>query len=143
MRAIVVTLLMWSGAVIADEYRFLVPSEVSFEAHQYKLINDPYLAPIDHQLKYGGVFTTDFALIQYGKYSFNSTNRLSFEQSEVTGRVKSGGWRFTLNGSIQLYEHQHLEIGKYHHSYHIFEEEREEHFPTSDSYYIKFVIFRK
>jgi len=126
-----------------QDVKYLQPKEVSFEAHQYQLINDPYLAPIDHDLRYGGVFNTDFAFVEYGRYSFNSTNRLSFEQSKMTGKVKSGGWRFTLNVNAQLADHQHIELGKYHHSYHVFEADREEHFPTADSYYIKFIIYRK
>lgn len=138
-----VFLLLFSVHGHGAEWHLLVPQEVNFEAHQIESMNDPYLYPVDKELRYGGVFNTDFAFVQYGRLSFNSTNRVSFEQSHVTGRVRAGGWKFTLNLAMQLTDNQHIELGKYHHSYHIFEAERDGHFPTRDSYYIKFVIYRK
>lgn len=134
--------LLW-GESRADEVRFLVPQYVSMELHQIDRINDPYMAPIDKELKYGGAFVTNFNLIEYDKFSMFSKNRLEFEQSQVSGHIRHGGWRYGLGANYQLTEHQAISLGKAHYSYHIFEGERDQHFPTWDSLYIELVIWKK
>lgn len=142
MRKIVLTCcLLLTGITQAADY--LVPKYVSMELHQIDKMNDPYLYPRDKELKYGGVFNTDFNLIESGRWSLIANNRVSFEQSQVTGKVISGGWKFFLGGGYSIADHQSIEIGKYHHSYHIFEDTRERHFPTRDDYMINLIIYQK
>ena len=134
--------LLW-GESRADEVHFLVPQYVSMELHQISRINDPYMAPVDRELKYGGAFVTNFHLVEYGNLSLFSNNRLEFEQSKVSGHIRHAGWRYGLGTTYQLSEHQAVSIAKAHYSYHIFEGEREAHFPTWDSFYVELVIWKK
>lgn len=113
------------------------------ELHDIQGVNDPYLSPVDKELKYGGAFITDFNLIRRGSYSLFSNNKLEFQQSRVTGKVRSGGWTFQLGGEMKLSDNSAIAIGKWHRSFHIFEEGRDKHFPTFDSYYIDLIIYRK
>lgn len=140
---IAILLSIITGKALATDAYYLVPQYVGMEVHDYKLINDPYVYPRDHELKWGGVFRTDFHLLDLGKAYIFDNNKVSFEESKVTGRILHGGWEFYLGTGYQLSEHQIIEIGKYHHSYHVFEDTRDVHFPTADSYYINMVIYKK
>jgi hypothetical protein len=133
---------LWSESR-ADEVRFLVPQYVSMELHKIDRVNDPYLYPRDKELAYGGAFNTNFNLVEYKDSYVFSNNRLSFEQSEITGKIVHGGWRYGLGVGYNITANQTIELGKFHYSYHIFEEAREIHFPTYDSVYLNLVIYKK
>jgi len=113
------------------------------EAHHIQRINDAYMYPVDAELKYGGAFVTNFNLVEYERLSLFSNNRLEFEQSEVTGKIRHGGWRYQLGVNYEIAAHQAITLGKAHYSYHIFEGVRDRHFDTWDSYYIELVIWKK
>ena len=143
MKYLILFLGLISNNLIARDLYLLQPQEVRVEMHQIEKINDPYLYPRDKELKYGGAFITNFRLVEWNKFNIFSNNQLSFEQSQVTGKVISGGWKFSLGTGWDISKNQAIEIGKYHHSYHIFEDTRQVHFPTKDSYYINLVIYKK
>lgn len=135
--------LILNSLLMGSEIDLLVPQEVRMELHDIERINDPYLYPRDKELQYGGAFITNFRLVEWNKFNLFSDNRLSFEQSRITGKVISGGWQYSIGAGYAISKNQAIELGKYHHSYHIFEEKRAQHFPTKDSIYINLIIFRK
>lgn len=143
MRYLWLLIMLLSTPSRAGEIQYLVPEYITMELHDIYAINDPYLYPRDKELRFGGAFVTNFHLLEWKQTYIYSNNRLSFEQSEKTGKVIHGGWQFSVGGGYSFTDHQSIELGKYHYSYHVFEEPRPEHFPTFDSYYINLVIYKR
>lgn len=120
------------------------PKRVYMEAYRYDHVYDPYLAPLDDELKYGGAFGTDFYLLHHKKYGLGLywDNKLHFDQSERTGHVKHGGWQYELG--LSFWEPKgkpKIELFKQHWSRHVFEETRTTHFPVYDRYGIRFNVY--
>ena len=135
--------LILNSLLMGSEIDLLVPQEVRMELHDIERINDPYLYPRDKELQYGGAFITNFRLVEWNKFNLFSDNKLEFQQSRVTGKVIAGGWIYNLGLGYEITKHQAIEIGKHHYSKHIFEDKRQQHFPTWDSYFINLIIYKK
>lgn len=127
----------------ACEARLLSPEEVSIEAKKYDgEVHEPYLNPEDKQLQAGASFNNRFDLLGCGRYSLFSDNKLHFDQTK-DGIVKHGGWYYQLGASVPVSETAGVEVGREHHSQHVFEDTRPQHFPVYDAYFIRLIIYRR
>ncbi len=139
----VFTALMHSSAH-AGSLKVAEPKKIYMEAYEYQHMYDPYLAPLDKEMKYGGVFGTDFYLLHHKTLGLGLywNNELHFDQSEQSGQVKHGGWKYELGLSVLEYKGQpKIELFKQHWSRHVMEETRDVHFPVYDRYGIRFNIY--
>lgn len=128
----------------AGEWHLLEPREVSVDAFRYKDLEDPYLAPVDQEIKQGGSFRVDFNFLRLGNYRLFMDNRLHFDQVGEKGPVKHAGWQYELGGTLLNISGRDLVEGFLaHHSRHVLDESRQTHFPNSTSYGLRLILFRK
>jgi hypothetical protein len=135
-------LLAIAGSARAEEYKLLEPREISFEASKIQGVHDPYLTPVDRRLTHSGLFRTDFNLIRYQNYELFMDNDLHFDQAD-SGKVVHGGWKFEIGATLYRHQTTAIEIYKQHHSRHIFEDTRPEHFPVRDAFGIRLQIYKR
>jgi hypothetical protein len=116
-----------------SSFRLMEPSEVYIDAYQIDEMHDSYLAPIDQELKLGAAFVVDVDVLRYGHYGLWMNNKVHFDQSETTGHIRHGGWEFELGLTLIATEQKPLlSVIRLHHSRHLMEGSREEHFPVYD-----------
>jgi hypothetical protein len=119
------------------QFKLLEPIDVSIDAYKYQQpVYDSYLYPTDRQLNYGSTFNLDFNVVEYKRISLYSLNKLYFDAND-TGKVSDSGWQY----EIGLNFYHKISLFKQHHSRHIFEDTRLEHFPLYDRYGIRFKIY--
>jgi len=119
----------------------LAPTYMAVEAYETEHLHDPYLDPIDAEMKYGGNFLLDFNFVEYGYNNIYSKNLLHFDQSEESGQIKHAGWNYQLGATVWGNGTQAIAIERQHHSRHILEDTRPMHFPVYDRNVLKFVLF--
>jgi hypothetical protein len=112
---------------------------MALEGQKYQKLNDPYLTPTDRDIAHGAEFHLNWNWIRMGNISLYSQNMLHFLQSSKDGRVKLGGWQYEQGLSLG----KSLELFKYHHSIHIFEDTRNTHFPNQDYVGIRFIMLNR
>jgi hypothetical protein len=135
MKKLVLTLALVGTSASAYDLQLAQPKRVYMEAYEYQDMYDPYLAPLDKEMKYGGTFGTDFYLIHHKSAGVGLywDNQLHFDQSERTGHVKHAGWKYEIGLSLlEAKGKPKLELFKQHWSRHVMEETRQEHFPVYD-----------
>ena len=134
------TLAFASTPVMAEDgVEFLKPTEAYIDAYKYKHMIDPYIAPRDEELKYGANFNLSFDIARYRDKAFYMKNILHFDQSERTGQIEHGGWQY--EAGLQIYRDSKgagIDLFQQHHSRHVMDEYREDHFPVYDRYGIRF-----
>lgn len=125
------------------QWHLLEAKDVYIDAYHNDSVHDPYLAPDDSTLGYGAAFNTNFDVVKYKGYGLYWDNNLHFDQDN-TGQVRAAGWQYSLNLVIfQMDGKSKLELFKQHHSQHILDRERPEHFPIYDRYGVRFVLFER
>jgi hypothetical protein len=145
MRKIIIAtlLLLLSSTSYSTEWQLLNPTESYIDVYRYKSLYDPYLDPVDQELKMGGNFNLSFDLVKYNDTRLYWHNDLHFDQSEQSGKVRHGGWQYEIGLSLFKLEQTGggIEIFQQHHSRHIFEDTRDTHFPVYDRYGVRFKIY--
>lgn len=122
-----------STVAVARELILLEPKDVSIEALQYQSMHDPYLSPIDKDIAYGAAFNTDLNVFRYGDIAFYWTNKLHFDQSKTNGHIKHAGWQYEFGIPLWVDKgSSKIELFQQHHSRHVLEETRADHFPVYD-----------
>jgi hypothetical protein len=139
-----VPLAFLSTTSLAAEWRLVKPREVFVDIYKYDgELHDPYLEPIDEDIRHGGTFNIDMDLVKYKGYGLYWDNQLFFDQSEATGKVRHGGWRYELG--LTVYANQKgrakVELFRQHESRHIFEDTRQQHFPVYDRFGIRVRVY--
>jgi hypothetical protein len=125
------------------QWHLLEPRDVYIDTYHNDVVHDSYLAPDDATLGYGASFNTNFDVIKYNGYGLYWDNNLHFDQDD-TGQVRAAGWQYSLNLVIfRMDDKTKLEVFKQHHSQHIMDRTRPEHFPVYDRYGVRFVIFER
>lgn len=127
---------------VRGNWRILAPTDVHLDTYKNQHVHDPYLAPADQNLGYGANFNLDFDILKYKGLGLYWKNLLHFDQSLSSGQVKHAGWQYEIGATVyQVRGVPKIELFKQHHSRHILEEPREEHFPVYDRYGIRFRIY--
>jgi hypothetical protein len=138
-----VAMCLFSASVSANEYYLLEPTTSYIEAYRNHKVYDPYLDPIDKELTLGGNFNLSLNLVRYRDYKLYWNNVLHFDQSSRSGHVKHAGWQFEVGSSLfKTRTDSSFDIFWQHHSRHILEETREQHFPVYDRYGIRFNLLK-
>lgn len=144
MKSIVAAILaMTATSAAAGDWRILRPTDIYVDAYKYENLDDPYISPIDKDITYGGLFNVSFDFVKYRGYGLYMKNQLHFDESGRDGRIKRGGWQYEL-GAVVWVNHKgnaKVELFKDHHSQHIFEDTRPEHFPVQDRYGLRLQIY--
>jgi hypothetical protein len=134
-----------SAPAIAGEWRLLTPRDVYIDAYRNQTVHDPYLDPVDASLGYGSTFSVDTDILKYKYWGIYSFNKLHFDQNKDTGKIVHGGWEYEVGMSLFPSKidpkRGQVEVFQQHHSRHIFEDYREEHFPVYDRYGIRLRIW--
>lgn len=145
MRSILgIALALISTQSYAYDLQVLQPKHIYVEGYQYQDMHDPYIAPIDQDLKYGGAFGTDLYLIQWDKHAgLYWNNELGFDQDQTNGHIKHVGWHYELGLDLLSDEegNSKIQLFKEHWSRHVVEEVRPEHFPVYDRIGVRFNIY--
>lgn len=125
-----------------SNWRLLAPNDMYIDMYHYETMHDPYLDPVDKDLTYGGGFNLNLDIAKYKGLGLYWNNLLHFDQSGRDGRIKAGGWQYELGMTVwQQNGFDRIQLFKQHHSQHIFEDTRPEHFPVYDRYGIRLRIY--
>lgn len=145
MRFLIITyLFLVSTATYAGDLRLLEPREAYIDAYKNEVVHDPYLYPEDKNLGYGMGFNLSIDVLMYKGYGLHWDNLLHFDELENTGQVKAAGWQYHLGLVVLRFNDQSkIEVFKQHHSQHVLDEPRDEHFPVYDRLGIRLIIFEK
>lgn len=134
--------MFFSLPALAKQFYLLEPKDIYIETYRYTSMRDPYLYPIDKELKYGMSFNTDLMIARYGNFQLYWKNNLHFDQSSETGHIKHAGWQYELGLPILTRSGvPKIELFKQHHSRHLLEETRTTLFPVYDRYGVRFNIY--
>lgn len=140
---ITLMLLVFGPQAKAYDLQVLEMKRVSVEGYKYQEIHDPYIAPDDKTLTYGGQFSTDFYFLKWGKNAgFYWNNDLGFDQNGANGHIAHVGWHYEMG--LTLWEKNDVskvEIFKEHYSRHVVDEARQSHFPVMDRYGLRFNLY--
>ncbi len=122
------------------EWHLLEPRDVYIDTYRNEVVHDPYIYPEDQYLTYGSTFNIDANLLKWGPYGLYWLNQLHFDQSGQDGRIKHAGWQYELGLTVWVdkYDNPRIELFKQHHSRHVLDEYREEHFPVYDRVGVRF-----
>lgn len=125
--------------------KLLEPQEISIDAYKNEQVHDPYLEPLDGSLDKGAKFNLNLNVIKYRDYKLYWDNTLHFDQSNLDQQIKHAGWWYFIGATI-------LPTNKFgggmdlffeHHSRHVLEQTRSQHFPVYDRYGIRFIFLKK
>jgi hypothetical protein len=142
-RILSAVIYLFSASALANEYHLLEPTTSYIEAYKNHKVHDPYLDPIDKELTLGGNFNLSLNLIRYQDYKLYWNNILHFDQSGHTGHVKHAGWQFEVGSTLfKTRTDSSLDVFWQHHSRHILEETREQHFPVYDRYGVRLNLLK-
>lgn len=143
---VLISSLFFKGTATSQStLHLLSPEEISIDAYRNKTVHDPYLYPLDQHLSNGAKFNLNLNIIQYSDYKFYWNNSLHFDQSSLDQKIKHAGWWYFL-GVTLLPKTKYsggIDLFMEHHSRHILEETRENHFPVYDRYGIKIIFISK
>lgn len=136
-------LLALSTPVYANEFHVIEPTHIAIETYKYVDLYDPYIAPLDQTVNYGGDFTTDLNVVRYHSLGLYWNNQLHFDESATSGQIVRGGWQYELGLKIwPLNGPNKVEVFKQHHSQHIFDRLGDtDRFPVYDRYGVRFNIY--
>lgn len=132
--------LLRSSGAIGAELHLLEPREVSIEHTRYDTydrlgVRDPYLAPLDKDLKFGMGFNIDTDLVKYDGWRLYLDNKTYFDSA--ASHVRHGGLIFETGFSTPYVP---LDVFYSHHSRHIMEDTRLTRFPVYDAIGIRINI---
>jgi hypothetical protein len=145
-------LILWAAStgvraesfVPSGGWRLLEADEISVDTWKYDDIHDPYLSPDDSSLSYGAAFNTNFTVASYNGYGLRMDNNLHFDEDGQTGQVRAVGWQYGLYLTVLRIDGQDkIEIFRQHHSQHIVDRSREDHFPVYDRNGVRWVIYQR
>jgi len=109
------------------------PTQMYVDLYKVDEMHDTYLYPADAELALGMNFGLNFDLLRYSHYGLWMNNKIHFDQSEVSGHIRHAGWAFELGLTIIATETKPvLSVIRLHHSRHIMETSRPDHFPVYD-----------
>lgn len=134
--------LAWTPKNAPDRhYGLLEPKYVAVDIYRYEDIYDPYLAPLDRELRYGSNWTLNLNIFRFNDRTIYWNNRLHFDQSRSSGHIKHAGWEYEIGGDLLTEgDLPKIQLFKHHHSRHVLEETRETHFPVYDYYGFRFIL---
>lgn len=125
-----------------QNWRLLDPKDVYIDAYKNETVHDPYIAPIDKELRYGSNFNMDLDVVKYKGIGLYWNNLLHFDQSSTSGHIKHAGWQYELGLTVLQEDNiDRVQIFRQHHSRHILEETRKAHFPVYDRFGVRFRIY--
>lgn len=138
---LVVLLSFFSTAAFSNDYHIMDLNKAFVDYYKNNDIHDPYLEPADSTLTTGASFNTNFDVFKYEGYGLYWDNNLHFDQ-DTTGQVRAAGWQYSLNlVFFQVDGKSKLELFRQHHSQHILDRSRPEHFPVYDRTGIRVILY--
>lgn len=128
-----------------DGWRILQPNDIHVDAWKDGTVHDPYLAPIDKTLTYGGAFETDFDICTYRGYGLYMKNSLHMDEG-YDQHIVAAGWQYEVGATVwRSGTGQGVQLFHQHHSQHELDDASEsgDHYPVYDRNGIRLIIYSR